>query len=522
MKPEEGISGPVAGHDGVFTHGALPIQMQDGEMRLVRPTCLKLHRMNLGISTPNMLTCYAGAMFSVCFFVFMNACQPFVLENFLHTPDDSRGTVSGNLAFYSELMILISSNIWGSLSDKIGRRIVYVAGMAFAGLGFALYPFATAYWQLIIFRLVFAVGASACAAMLSAVLGDYVFVEDRGTGSGLLGLSAGFGAVLGALVFLQFPDLLHQKGLDLELAGKITYFTVAFVAVIGGVVMWVGLRKRTKATAFQAHNSMWTIIKEGFFAGKNPVLSLAYGSGFAARGDSSIATTFLTLWVFQAATAQGLSSAQALSRAGVVSGVAQTCGLFFSPIAGILCSKLHRVLAMVILATVAAIGYTMICLSNDALGVLIMVGACVVGCGEIGLVVSSTALVAQESPPLIRGSTSGFFSFCGAVGILVATKVGGVLFDQWRPSGPFLLFGVFNAFLALWGVAVYIYVRMYPERQAAYAHVPPSALPSSLPSPANGSEGLICPHAAAVLTVDDDLDPTDPNVQQGETTRLVH
>lgn len=46
-----------------------------------------------------------------------------------------------------------------------------------------------------------------------------------------------------------------------------------------------------------------------------------------------------------------------------------------------------------------------------------MAGACVVGVGEIGLVVSSTALVAQEAPPGVRGSASGFFSFCGAVDI---------------------------------------------------------------------------------------------------------
>lgn len=29
------------------------------------------------------------------------------------------------------------------------------------------------------FRLIFAMGASACATMLSAVLGDYVYIEDR-------------------------------------------------------------------------------------------------------------------------------------------------------------------------------------------------------------------------------------------------------------------------------------------------------------------------------------------------------
>eukprot|EP01112_Ceratiomyxa_fruticulosa_P019204 TRINITY_DN6251_c0_g1_i3.p1 TRINITY_DN6251_c0_g1~~TRINITY_DN6251_c0_g1_i3.p1 ORF type:complete len:550 (-),score=92.77 TRINITY_DN6251_c0_g1_i3:189-1838(-) len=512
---------------------------------IARPRFLKLHRMNLGISYKNMFSCYLGSMLSVCFFVFMNAAQPFVLENFLHTPDDDQGTVSGDLAFYSELMILVTSHLWGTASDKIGRRIVYVSGMVFISAGFTLYPLASSFWMLLLFRLVFAVGASACAAMLSAVLGDYVFMDDRGRASGLLGLSAGFGAVMGALFFLQLPGWLHDenKNLSLEDAGRITYFTVAAVALSGAALLWFGLRKRTKATNFQTHKSLFVIAKEGFIAGKNPVLSLAYGSGFAARGDSSIAATFLTLWVFQAALSKGLTSTAALSRAGVVSGVAQTCALGFAPFAGILCDKLHRVKALIVVSLIAAIGYTTICLSSDPLGWEIMFGACVVGMGEIGLVVSSTALVSQESPPLIRGSTSGFFSLCGAFGILVATKVGGELFSHWDPSGPFLLFGAFNAMLVVWGIFVYLYIQINPN------YNPYKILQSALqPEPkVNQSEGNISTfivqgnHNEEILentngnlqnnimidsndiTIDDDFEPDEPNHRRtvGESSRLL-
>lgn len=46
-------------------------------------------------------------------------------------------------------------------------------------------------------------------------------------------------------------------------------------------------------------------MKEGFVAGKNPRLALAYASGFAARGDSEVVTTFLSLWVYQTAITAG-------------------------------------------------------------------------------------------------------------------------------------------------------------------------------------------------------------------------
>ena len=55
-----------------------------------------------------------------------------------------------------------------------------------------------------------------------------------------------------------------------------------------------------------------------------------------------------------------MSPTDALSRAGIVSGVAQTCALAFAPFAGLLCDKLHRIFALSILALVAALGYVLV------------------------------------------------------------------------------------------------------------------------------------------------------------------
>ena len=53
--------------------------------------------------------------------------------------------------------------------------------IAFAqACGLSAYPFATSYGVLIIFRLLFAVGAASAAAMMTAVLADYVVLEDKG------------------------------------------------------------------------------------------------------------------------------------------------------------------------------------------------------------------------------------------------------------------------------------------------------------------------------------------------------
>ena len=53
-----------------------------------------------------------------------------------------------------------------------------------------------------------------------------------------------------------------------------------------------------------------------------------------------------------------------------------------------------------------------------------------------------------------KDRTRGFFGFCGAVGILLATGVGGRLFDEWMQSGPFVFVGAMNFAVFLFALIV--------------------------------------------------------------------
>ena len=77
-----------------------------------------------------------------------------------------------------------------------------------------------------------------------------------------------------------------------------------------------------------------------------------------------------------------------------------------------------------------------------------------VGIGEISGVIASQALIGEQAPAATRGSVVGVFGFFGAIGILIATKAGGHLFDSIHPSAPFVLMGVINAVIFLWALAV--------------------------------------------------------------------
>ena len=80
--------------------------------------------------------------------------------------------------------------------------------------------------------------------------------------------------------------------------------------------------------------------------------------------------------------------------------------------------------------------------------------AALIGIGEISGVIASGVLIAQQAPRDIRGSVIGIFSLCGTFGIMAATGIGGQLFDNWLPQGPFVLFSALGWVVVIVGLII--------------------------------------------------------------------
>jgi len=64
--------------------------------------------------------------------------------------------------------------IWALISEKVGRRPIYLCGFSLMGLGIILFPHAeNVYPSLLLFRILFSIGGAASSGMLTAVLADY-------------------------------------------------------------------------------------------------------------------------------------------------------------------------------------------------------------------------------------------------------------------------------------------------------------------------------------------------------------
>lgn len=412
-------------------------------------------RLSPGVMRYNMLVYYISTVTALLILTFNPQAQPFLLTEILGIPESQQGVLSGNLAFVGEIVILLSIGAWGTLSDKIGRKFVFAAGFLITALALFLMPGVTSVTMLYVYRSLFALGAASISTMLATVVADYAINEDRGKASGLQGIGNGLGAMITVFVALQLPRIFMGNDMSALAAAQRTYWLVAGVGVVTAVLLIIGLQGRTPVQKEQK-KSIWQMSKEGFAAAKDPGVLLAYMAAFVSRGDLAIVGTFFTLWVVTyGTTTGGLSAADALARAGIVIGISQLTSLIFAPIFGIMADRINRVTAVLIAVSLSAIGYGSTLLVTDPTsGSVIFFVAILIGLGEISGVIASGVLIAQQAPVEIRGSIIGIFSLCGAFGIMVATGIGGQLFDHWKPQGPFVLFSVFSLFVVIFGLVI--------------------------------------------------------------------
>ena len=297
--------------------------------------------------------------------------------------------------------------------------------------------------------------------MLATVLADYPIDADRGKLTGLSFVLNAIGALLFFAVLARLPQYFQRAGLEEVAAGRASYLTIAAVCVLSAVVM-LGL-KPGRPEQVSERMPLLTLLRAGLAAGRRPRIALAYAASFAARADLVIVALFLSLWVTNAAMADGASAADATAKQGALFGIVQGCAMLWAPLFGWLADRVDRV-TLVIVATVLSIagygwmGYT----ADPAASSAAFGAAALLGIGQASGILASQVLIAQEAPGPIRGAVIGMVGFFGACGILAISKLGGWAFDAWRPGAPFIIMAIANVAL----LAFAAYVRVTTAREA--------------------------------------------------------
>jgi MFS family permease len=425
--------------------------------------------MREGVSRKHLFTLFFISFFGIAMMNTVGIMQTYLFNEVLRIPANEQGSLIGSLLVVQELVVICLVGIAGAVSDRIGRPPVFAMGFFLLGIGYCLYPLAGSEaldvkLQLVLFRLFIASGVACINVMLSSVANDYPIDKTRAKTIAAVFIFNGLG--IGTLPRLigGLPQRFIEGGLDPILAGRLAFWCVAGVCFSLALILLWGLKPGAPAQASK-RDPMLATLKIGMGAARNPRVALGYAAAFVSRADLAVVSQFLTAWLVLEGLDQGLTTAEATLKATTFYVVIQLFALPWAVIFGILLDKIDRVLGLALGMTVAFVGYASLGVLENPLGTEMYFAAALVGAGEMGANISATSLIGKEAPDRGRGAVLGVFSLLGAVGIMFVGIIGGWLFDNWKPVGPFLYMAGSNVFL--FGAALVIY--LFTRGQAAVA-----------------------------------------------------
>lgn len=144
-----------------------------------------MNRRNLTILAAVMLVVMLG--FGMVMPIF-----PFYIESM-----GASGTELGLLLAISPFMQILFGPLWGSLSDRKGRKPILAIGIFGYAVSLFLYGLATELWMLFAVRAAGSVLSSATTPLTYAYVSDSTTVEERSGGIGILGAAVGLGMIFG-------------------------------------------------------------------------------------------------------------------------------------------------------------------------------------------------------------------------------------------------------------------------------------------------------------------------------------
>ncbi|MBP1157218.1 MULTISPECIES: MFS transporter [unclassified Paenibacillus] len=155
-----------------------------------------------------------------------------VLPDFLKA-FDAAGQAAGYLIAAMGLTQFLFSPIAGEWSDKYGRKVMIVSGLALFSFSNFLFAVADEMWLLYVSRLIGGIGAAAMIPSMLAYIADITSEEDRGKGLGMLGASMSLGFVIG-------PGI---GGFLAELGIRAPFYVSAAVGGFAMLLSWTLLRE---------------------------------------------------------------------------------------------------------------------------------------------------------------------------------------------------------------------------------------------------------------------------------------
>jgi DHA1 family multidrug resistance protein-like MFS transporter len=348
------------------------------------------------------------------------------------------GTALGALMATYAVMQFIFAPVWGSLSDRYGRRLILMVGILGNALAQLIFGLSTHLWMLFAARTLAGILSSATLPTAMAFIGDSTSERDRGGGMGMMGAAMGVGMLLGPGI----AGFLATRWLALPffLASALSFLALLLVFIFLPESLPESERK-TSGAKIQGPNlkEMWLQL----FGPLGVLLVMAF------------------LVTFGLAFFEGVFGLYALERYGFgpqeVGYMLTFIGIISAAVQGGLTGKLTRrfgeVWVIKVFLVISAAGFVLMIFPDRILGLILTVGFFMFGNAMLRPVVSSlTSRRATIGQGAAMGLNNAFMSLGRAVGPLLA----GILFD-YNINLPYLsgaLFMMVGFFVALFRLGV--------------------------------------------------------------------
>jgi len=433
------------------------------EKKVVEPGGLRFGPLTMvpGVRPRHLFALFFASFFGIASMSFINTSSGYLLTEIIHIPLAEQGVVAGNLTVIQEIVLLCLLGPIGAMSDKWGRKPLYVGAFLLLSVAYLIYPLAGSILMLYLFRCLFAAGCAGNIVMLPTVANDYPQEGCRAKMLAACFMFNGLGLVVLILVMKDMPYRFQEMGFDPVTAGRYWFWIMAGVTLLVAAVLAIYL-KPGAPRQLEKRDPLLKTFKIGLKAARNGRIALAYAAGSVSRGDLSVMSTFFSLWLFQLGVEQGMTSAEAQGKALTFYAFVQAVSLPSAPLAGWLLDRIDRLHGLAIAMTIAGIGYGSLWFLDNPLGNGMFICAAIIGTAEMFANLSATSLIGQEAPERGRGAVLGMWSWCGALGILIVAQAGGYLFDNVARVGPFLFVAGANVLLLLW--ALYLILNRSREK----------------------------------------------------------
>lgn len=330
---------------------------------------------------------------------------PFYIEKM-----GASGNELGMLTAVSALMQLVFAPLWGSLSDRVGRKPVLLVGVAGYGLTLLVFGLSEHLWQLFVARTLNGALASATLPTAMAFVSDNTPEKERSGGMGQLGAAVGAGLVLG-------------PGLGGVLAGRslaMPFFVASGLCVAALLLVWAflpeSLPDRRLRDDQDTHRFGLGLLRQ--------VLS----------GPAGVLMLLILVVSFGMASFQGILGLYALDRFGYDT---RQIGIIWTVVGalmivsqgaltGILTGRFGELWVIRAALPAAAVGFGLILLAKDFTWLLLATGFLVLAIALIGPALN--ALISARTP-LPQGVTMGANTSFQGLGRVLGPLWAGWIFD---------------------------------------------------------------------------------------------